>query len=517
VREIDATTGRVTVDVPVGDARVFTVEAFPLGSSIRNFIGTSGPINIPSTGANVTVNMRAIELVSIEVTPANSSTALGLTQQFTATGIFSDGSTQNLTTTVLWASSAPSFATISNAPGTQGLATSVASGDSITISATSDGISGETQLTVTNAILTSIEVTPADSLLPLGLTQQFTAIGIFSDESRRDLTTTVLWESSDETIATISNAPGTQGLATSVALGGPISIQATKVPEGISGQTQLTVTTEDLVVTDGIGCTGTTSSIFRVSPDGSSINTIASMANSRFLGIALNTFGNFVVTELCVGPRILTVTPSGNISTFFTGAPLQNPVAIIVDLLGNIIVGDNLTDSLFRITPDGQFIEEFVSLPFPSPQTLQDIEIAMDSLGDFIVATDTIGGQIGRSMILRVTQDGFVSTIFDGTSIQSIGGLDIDSSGNFIVADFRQQAIFRVTPSGNVTTIVSGPSLGTNMTGLAVDSSGNYIVTVNFDNTVLRITPTGIVSTLVSGNPLTFPNAVTTLPVTPDD
>jgi trimeric autotransporter adhesin len=36
-------------------------------------------------------------LTSISVTPVNPSVAIGLTLQFTATGNYSDGSTQNLT------------------------------------------------------------------------------------------------------------------------------------------------------------------------------------------------------------------------------------------------------------------------------------------------------------------------------------------------------------------------------------------------------------------------------------
>ena len=62
--------------------------------------------------------------ISIAVTPSNPSVALGNTQQFTATGTYGDGSTQNLTNTVTWSSSAPNAATINSA----GLATSVTAG-----------------------------------------------------------------------------------------------------------------------------------------------------------------------------------------------------------------------------------------------------------------------------------------------------------------------------------------------------------------------------------------------------
>ena len=44
-------------------------------------------------------------LVSIAVTPANATNLVGATQQFTATGTYSDGSTQNITSQATWTSS----------------------------------------------------------------------------------------------------------------------------------------------------------------------------------------------------------------------------------------------------------------------------------------------------------------------------------------------------------------------------------------------------------------------------
>ena len=44
-------------------------------------------------------------LVSLSLTPTNPSTTKGTIQQFTATGTYSDNSTENLTTSVTWSSS----------------------------------------------------------------------------------------------------------------------------------------------------------------------------------------------------------------------------------------------------------------------------------------------------------------------------------------------------------------------------------------------------------------------------
>ena len=120
--------------------------------------------------------------MSIEVSPAAPSIANGLTQQFTATGLYTDNSTQDLTAQVTWASSDDAVATVSNTAGSNGLATTAAVG-STTVSAMSGDVIGETTLTVTDATLVSIEVSPAVPSVASGLTQQFAATGLYTDNS----------------------------------------------------------------------------------------------------------------------------------------------------------------------------------------------------------------------------------------------------------------------------------------------------------------------------------------------
>lgn len=88
-----------------------------------------------------------VTLTSIRVTPANATVALGSNQQFTATGMYSDGSTKDLTTTVTWSSSATSIVAINNSPGRVGVANPRTTGTT-TITATSGTTSGSTGLTV---------------------------------------------------------------------------------------------------------------------------------------------------------------------------------------------------------------------------------------------------------------------------------------------------------------------------------------------------------------------------------
>lgn len=89
---------------------------------------------------------QAQTLESISVTPANPSIAAGTGQQFTATGTYSDSSTQNLTTSVTWTSSSNATATITTA----GLAAGLAVG-STTIEAALGTVNGTATLTVTGS------------------------------------------------------------------------------------------------------------------------------------------------------------------------------------------------------------------------------------------------------------------------------------------------------------------------------------------------------------------------------
>ena len=78
------------------------------------------------------------------------------------------------------------------------------------------------------------------------LDQQFAATGTYSDNSTQDLTTTATWSSSNNAVAPISNAAGTEGLANG-ATAGTVTITATF--GGVAGTTQLTVTSATLVST----------------------------------------------------------------------------------------------------------------------------------------------------------------------------------------------------------------------------------------------------------------------------
>lgn len=188
-------------------------------------------------GRDPILGLPAAELVAVSVTPASASVASGITQQFSATASFADGSSRDVTAGSAWVSASPATATVGSSSG---LARGLAPGSAV-ITASFGGKVGSAALTVTPATLVSVAVTPANPSLAAGVSQQFIATGTFTDASTRDITATSTFISSAPTVATIGAA---SGLATGVSPGTSV-ISATA---GVrSGSTTLTVTPAVLV------------------------------------------------------------------------------------------------------------------------------------------------------------------------------------------------------------------------------------------------------------------------------
>jgi hypothetical protein len=131
----------------------------------------------------------------------------------------SDNSAQDVTSQVTWSSSQPTIATVSNAAGSAGLVVGAALGSSIISATSASGIAATAPVTVTAATLASIQVTPNNATVANGLTEQFAAIGTYTDGSTQDLTSQVTWASSNTGAATVSNAGGSNGLASTAGVG----------------------------------------------------------------------------------------------------------------------------------------------------------------------------------------------------------------------------------------------------------------------------------------------------------
>ena len=247
----------------------------------------------------------AATLTSITVTPSSITTTPGNSGQFTATGTFSDGSKRNVNATATWASSETSVVTV-NATGK---ATAVASGTG-TVSATVGTVSGSATVTVSGGgVLQSITVTPSSLSVPAGARHQFTAMGNYSDGSKKDLTSSAYWSSSDMSVA----VPAGHGMVLTMTQG--TAIIAARL-NSIYGTSSVTATTPVL-------------SSISITPTGLSIAVGKSQqfsATGTFSDGSTQNLTNAVTWTSSV-PQVASVSSSGVVTTLATGATALTAVS----------------------------------------------------------------------------------------------------------------------------------------------------------------------------------------------
>src|SRR5260370_29804272 len=175
-------TGRATWNTST--PAVVTIGAAGLVQSLATGSTTIQAVSGSVTSNSATLTVSPAILQSITVTPASPALAKSTTLQFIATGNYTD-STQDLTNTVTWTSSAPAVAVINPT----GVAQSLITG-STTIQAATNGLSSNpVTLTVTDAKLVSLAVTPSPASVNAHNTPQFNALGTYSDGALQGQTT----------------------------------------------------------------------------------------------------------------------------------------------------------------------------------------------------------------------------------------------------------------------------------------------------------------------------------------
>lgn len=197
-------------------------------------------------------------------------------------------------------------------------------------------------------------------------------------------------------------------------------------------------------------------------------------------GVAVDKAGNLYVTDTN-NQTVRRISPAGVVTTLagtagITGSADGNggeaqfdlPSGVAVDGSGNIYVADSNNQTIRKITPAGTVIT------FAGSAGIHG-------------ATDGLGG----------------AARFSGPQ-----GVAVDGSGNVYVADTNNQAVRKISPAGNVTTLagavgVAGSADGTGTAArfnypfsLAVDASGNVYVADLWNSTIRKITPEGVVTTL---------------------
>jgi hypothetical protein len=156
--------------------------------------------------ATTTVVVSNAELQRVVVVPDRVQYAAGTAGNATAIGFFSDGSHADLTSLVKWTSSAPSVLSVSTASGSWGRLSAQAPGV-VLLQASYLEVTGSTSVTVSDATLTGLAISPLEPRGVEGTDLALEATGAFSDGSAQPMTRSVQWSVDDQSIGYFSS-PG---------------------------------------------------------------------------------------------------------------------------------------------------------------------------------------------------------------------------------------------------------------------------------------------------------------------
>jgi len=150
--------------------------------------------------AALTVTAAPVTPTALRVSPATATIAVAATTNFVATLAFSDGSTQDVTATAAWSSSATGVASVS-----AGRVVGAGAGTA-TITATASGFTATATVTVTAVPpgIVALTMTPAGGTLDVGATQSVTVTARFADGSTQDVTAQASYSSTSTGVATVS-------------------------------------------------------------------------------------------------------------------------------------------------------------------------------------------------------------------------------------------------------------------------------------------------------------------------
>lgn len=245
-----------------------------------------------------------------------------------------------------------------------------------------------------------------------------------------------------------------------------------------------------------------TSAVFAGSGQSGSADGNGTSASFSFLrGIAIAN-GNVYVVD---ASGIRKITPSGDVTKFVTTPSLTNPSFLTSDPAGNLYAIQD-THSVVKVTPAGVLLPlagsatpgsangNGAAAAFSYPQGL-----AADGNGNVYVA------DLFNYMVRKITPTGDVSTLMSNsmngffTSPTAVGA---DVAGNVYVADMNNSVIRRISPSGQLSTLagrwgVPGLTDGDDSTALfdtpdaVVQGAYNELfVLENFRSTIRRISTT---------------------------
>ncbi|EHV5558070.1 Ig-like domain-containing protein [Vibrio parahaemolyticus] len=437
---------------------------------------------------------------SLVVTPKNSTVPAGLTQQMRADAVLSDSTVIDVTTNpaLTWTSSDITVATID----ANGLVRGLVAG---TVTITAEGVNNDgstvsdtATVTVTDAVVTALQVTPTNETTPVGLTKAFTAKAIFSDSSTRIVTNdpALTWSTSDTDIASIttSQASGGNGVAKGESQG-TVIITAKGTAAGTTFEGSATLIVTDAVVTrlDVTPTTETTpvglEKAFKataVLSDNTAIDVTDDAAvtwRSEDTGIATvvsgQTSGNGVAKGIVSGNTVITAEATVNGTVLLDSATLTVTDAIITEL---------------KVTPTTDTVPVGLSKPFTAIAILSDGKSTID-----VTDSSAISWTTSESSIATIDALGLATGIAVGeVTVKATGvtpeGTTVSDTATLQVTDAVIERL-QVTPATETTPVgLSKPFMAT-----AILSDGVTTLDVTNDPAISWSSNNLDIATIISG------------------
>jgi sugar lactone lactonase YvrE len=259
-------------------------------------------------------------------------------------------------------------------------------------------------------------------------------------------------------------------------------------------------------------------------------------AQARFAdpyGLALDTHGRLYVADAGDNNLIRVVQPDGSVGTLAGGsegfadgtgsaARFNTPSGLALDAAGNLYVADTGNHAIRKVSPDGQVstlagtgTPGYRDGPGAQAQFNGPIGVAVDAAGRVLVA-DTYNDRIRA-----IAADGQVSTLAGGALPGDADGpadqarfdtpcaLAVDAQGQVWIADTRNDALRRLDPQGNVTTVArpdvhDDQALLRRPVSLALRPDGTLLVAALRRGAVLQVSPQGQVRPFLADDALRF-------------
>jgi len=478
----DGTTSDVTAQATWASSNtaVASVTTGTTGVIVRAVAAGNSTISatIGTVTGSTAVTVTSPTLLSVVLVPATWSPNVGASQNFTATGTYSDNTTADVTLSATWASTNATAASVSNAAGQKGQATALAVGTG-QVQATISGVTGTAAFTVAASPLTAISITPNPLALVLGLTGSLVATGTYQNGTTQVLTSQVAWAVTDPSIANVSNATGTAGRVSGIAIGTTI---VTAALAGINSKTIVTISQAKLVsiavapasanITAGTKQPFTATGTYDngATPDlttqvawSSSDITVAQVSNAAG--------SNGVATALVAGTATITATLSGisGAAKLTVGDPLLSSI-MIAPASGSIEVGNTQAFTVTAVYQNGT-TAAVAGTWVSSDPAVASIAANGGGGGRRAVVTGVAAGTAKITVTYQGQSDSATLTV---TAVPTLVDLTVTpASPATILVGANQQFQANAVYSNGTTTVVTGTaSWTTSNANIASISSG---------------------------------------------